>query len=267
MKSWKRDNYTIILLEDNRCKCLYAIDENKNLCAWLDFDGFSYKQAMIISGLYIIEEYKNKGLLQILITVLEEVYLKLYDGYTIEVMVFNPKIKTMIKRLKRMLRFNNAEWRLSEKNITPAETYMGHLLFWGFTRKKQEFLQEKLASIIDTNKANVNEKIFEEGTQVVKLYAQSYDSEDKNRVSKAAKLASSFLDKYDTNNYSSEVDKFFVQTIKLLQIEYLVYEMEKTVGKLGKDSDIDSKKAKIQALFLHIKDMFGISISSDIVHV
>ncbi|MGE8079241.1 hypothetical protein [Peribacillus loiseleuriae] len=144
MKTWDYGHYQIILLETNICKCLHIIDnQNKELCGWLDFDGFylGVNSKVIVSGIYILEPYKNKGLLQILTGVLEVIYLENYNCYSIEVDVMNPKIKSYIRRLMRTSRFNNAEWVLDESKSLTHNAVLGALIVFNIlTKKKKQLL-------------------------------------------------------------------------------------------------------------------------------
>lgn len=144
MKLWKKDNFTIFLLSDNRCKCLYAINKDGSLCAWVDFDGFSYNKTLIISGVYVLETYRNQGLLKILTDILEELYLQYYNHFSITIEIMNPRIKLYIERLKRMSRFNNAEWIIDESKVSKPYIMSGALFVFNYlTLEKINFLERR----------------------------------------------------------------------------------------------------------------------------
>lgn len=113
----------------------------------------------------------------------------------------------------------------------------------------------------NTNKANIDEKIFSEGEQIVKLYAKAYNGDD-DAGEKADDLAKSFLKKYDEDTYSfsSTKDKLFVRNIKLLQLKYDTYSIQTVSDMFSGDSDSDATKEEVKNLLLQIKDEYGISL-------
>lgn len=103
----------------------------------------------------------------------------------------------------------------------------------------------------DTNKANLNEEMFDEGKQVVKLYAQQYNGEDVG--SELSDSVESFLSSY-ADNYSSENEEYFVSSIELLKAKYEVYIIKQAIG------EGEGTKEEIKELLLRFKDEFGISL-------
>lgn len=108
------------------------------------------------------------------------------------------------------------------------------------------------------NKANVDEEIFEEGKQIVKLYAQAHNGEDKWREASGASQA--FLEKYreDAESKLEVNDLFFVHAIELLNIQYMSYEIQKDIDELTGGSVSGRKKEEIKKSLLQFKDEYGI---------
>lgn len=150
MKTWNYGQFDIILLENERCKCLHIVDNlNKELCGWLDFDGFAYNRQMLVSGVQIVEKYQiHQGLFLKLIRTLEEIYLANYEGYDIKITILNPKVKRYIKRVKKLSMFNNANILIKEEFSSILKFSSGQLpfpvqfVFDILTEEKIELLQQ-----------------------------------------------------------------------------------------------------------------------------
>ncbi|MBS2970377.1 hypothetical protein J9317_16645 [Metabacillus sp. KIGAM252] len=114
----------------------------------------------------------------------------------------------------------------------------------------------------DTNKLDIDKNIFTEGKQIVKLYAKAYNEDGEGESgSKAHELANAFLGDYETGNYSSEDEEYFITLIKLLQTQYTVYGIADFNESLsGEDEGVESAKEKVKDSLLEIKETFGISL-------
>lgn len=108
----------------------------------------------------------------------------------------------------------------------------------------------------DTNKANINEKMFEDGKQVVKEYSKVNNGGDDE---KAGALMSSFLQKYEKSSYSSENEEYFVKSLKLLDLEYRNYFINKANGDEQASSEA---KNEMKNTLLKIKNAFGILLDA-----
>ncbi len=106
----------------------------------------------------------------------------------------------------------------------------------------------------DRNKADIDEKMFDEGKQVVKLYSKVYNGEDDKKVTVAT---DKYLIKYQASNTLSFHEKLFVGYIRCLELSYQVYASDKAIGDKPK---IRQDREEMKKILLKFKDTFGISL-------
>lgn len=111
----------------------------------------------------------------------------------------------------------------------------------------------------DKNIADLPDDMFEEGKDIVKLYALAYNSieEDDNRY-KAEELAGKFLTKYEGNTNNDD-EELFVSEIKLLELKNDLIGLAHINESLsGEDEGVEEHKEEVKVTLLEIKERFGI---------
>lgn len=113
----------------------------------------------------------------------------------------------------------------------------------------------------DKNIANLPDDMFEEGKEIVKLYALAYNEieEEDNRY-KAEELAGEFLSKYEGKT-ENDNEELFVSDINLLELENDVVGLAQLNESLsGEDEGVEEHKEKVKGTLLEIKEGFGIML-------
>lgn len=115
----------------------------------------------------------------------------------------------------------------------------------------------------DDNKLELDETLYEEGAQVVKLYASAHQNTgDGEAEKKAADAAEEFLESYESGSYESEEEEEFVGGIRLLKERFLLFGMQRVLEEMGGDLEGESEETKegVKELLLYFKDRFGIEL-------
>lgn len=110
-----------------------------------------------------------------------------------------------------------------------------------------------------TNKANLDEEVFERGTKLVQYSYMEMNGEDVPE-DEYKELLSWYSDKLESGDYSSEDEELLFSQLELIKAKQGLYAIQKVNEKFsGESGDSDSNREEIEGIFKEIENNFGIS--------
>ena len=113
----------------------------------------------------------------------------------------------------------------------------------------------------DKNIEKLDEELFNDGKQIVKLYAKVYNGDD-DSASEASDLVEDFLSSYKNDSNLSESEMQFVYQIEILYLQYRNFMVKSVSEEISGDSvgESDEFKEEMKNTLLEFKESFGISL-------
>jgi|SRR5699024_17577 len=109
-----------------------------------------------------------------------------------------------------------------------------------------------------TNKANLDEEVFEKGTKLVQYTYMEVNDEDVPEE-ELKELLKWYSNKVELEEYASEEEELFFSKLYLIKLNQKISSIQSLNDKLsGKSGNNDSKREDIEILFQEIEDIFGI---------
>lgn len=121
------------------------------------------------------------------------------------------------------------------------------------------FIISECSNTTSTNKANLDEEVYEKGAKLVQ-YNYMWLNDEKVPQEEAKQLSKWFNDKVEIGEFASEEGELFLKTLQVLDESISLAVLESAKEQLYGESDgSDISSNEIEQLFKEIEDQYGIS--------